>query len=466
MLLTLRVCSAGLLAMYLSYSGVAHAESTDQQVPGAMALLSEAIAAQTVAGKGNVPAFAKLLAAKLESAGFTKADIEIIPVGETAALAVRYRGTGEGKPILLSAHMDVVPADAADWDHKPFELKKSNGYLYGRGVADMKTNLVAMVETFIRLKRENFVPRHDMVLVFSGDEETDANSSAELAKRYKDAEFLLNGDGVGNEAIYTQDLKPILFKVQASEKTYADFKLEATSPGGHSSEPDVPGNAIYRLAKALGNIQAFQFPVQYDEITRASLSIVGKLGQGPAAEAMTKFSADPKDANAAAMISSSPSYIGQIRTTCIATMVNGGHAENALPQRATATVNCRIFPGNTVAEVKKTLIGVVADPSVKVTTEVADDAHSPASPLRPDVMQAITATVHERFPGLEIVPTMSSYATDSQTFRLAGVPSYGINPIFAKPGDTFAHGLNERILEGELPAALSFWHSLLSRLAK
>jgi acetylornithine deacetylase/succinyl-diaminopimelate desuccinylase-like protein len=315
----------------------------------------------------------------------------------------------------------------------------------------------------MRFKREGFVPSREMILVFSGDEETDMASTRELAKRYHDADFLLNADAGGGT--YDSKLKPVVYEIQAAEKTYADFTLTVTSPGGHSSEP-TKDNAIYRLAKALDHVAAYEFPVQHSEITLASLKATGEHTIGPLAQAMRQFAAHPDDAKAAAVISADPAYVGQIRTTCVATMLDGGHALNALPQRATANVNCRIFPGEHVAAVQATLAKVIDDPSVKITVKPPPPVESPASPLRPDVMAAVAATIHERFPGVDVVPGMSAGASDSMYFRNAGVPCYGVDPTFAKPNDTFAHGLNEKLLASELPAALEFWHSLLMKLAK
>ncbi|MEO7431176.1 MAG: M20/M25/M40 family metallo-hydrolase [Dokdonella sp.] len=454
---------AACIALAIGSLSRAAAETTAHTMPETMDILRHAIAAQTEEGKDKVPEFARYLADKLESAGFAKADIDIIPVARTAALVAHYRGSGKGKPILLSAHMDVVTANPKDWTRDPFTLIEENGYLYGRGTADMKTNLVTLVATMMRFKREGFVPSREMILVFSGDEETEMASTRELAKRYHDAEFLLNADSGGGT--FDDQMKPVDYEIQAAEKTYADFLLTVTSPGGHSSEP-APGNAIYRLNKALDHVEAHAFPVQHSDITLASLKALGEHGNGPLAQAMLTFSANPNDAAAAATISADPAYVGQLRTTCVATMIDGGHALNALPQRATANINCRIFPGVSIDSVQATLNTVVADPTVKITVQLPAPVQSPPSPLRADVVAAVTATVHERFPAVQIVPGMSSGASDSLYFRNAGVPSYGVSPNFGKANDSFAHGLNEKLLASEVPAALDFWHSLLTKLAK
>ncbi len=454
---------AGCLALAFAHAPQAAAESTEQMMPETMDMLRHAIAVQTVEGKNQVPAFAQYLANKLESSGFAKSDIEIIPVGHTAALVAHYRGSGQGKPILLSAHMDVVAADPKDWTRDPFKLIEENGYIYGRGTADMKTNLITLVATMMRFKREGFVPGHEMILVFSGDEETEMASTRVLAQRYHDAEFLLNADSGGGT--YDASLKPVAYEIQAAEKTYADFLLTVTSPGGHSSEPS-PDNAIYRLATALDHVAGYVFPVQHSDITLASLKAVGEHSSGPLAQAMLRFSTNPNDAKAAAVISADPAYVGQLRTTCVATMLDGGHALNALPQRASANINCRIFPDTSIASVENTLNRIVADPTVKITVQQPAPVQSPASPLRADIVAAVTATVHERYPSVDVVPGMSAGASDSMYFRNAGVPSYGVSPNFGKAGDSFAHGLNEKLLASEVPAALDFWHSLLTKLAR
>lgn len=453
------------LAIAVACAAPALAETTAQSMLETMDMLAHAIATPTVQGKDQVPALANYLAGKLQAGGFAKSDVEVIPVGHTAALVARYRGNGKGgKPILLSAHMDVVAAsNRAAWaPHDPFKLTRDGAYLYGRGVADMKTQLVVLVETMLRLKREGFVPDRDLILVFSGDEETEMASTAALAKRYHDAAFALNGDAGGG--IFDADLKPVLFEVEAAEKTYADFELTVTSPGGHSSEP-TPDNAIYRLGDALHRIASYPFPVRYNAITLGAMRAFGARGHAALAQAMQRFAAHPGDAKAAAVISADPAYVGQLRTTCVATMLQAGDAPNALPKHATANVNCRIFPGVSVAAVEATLNRVIADPHVKVSVRPPPPVAAPASEMRPDVTDAVAAAIHARFPGLELVPEMDAGASDCIYFRNAGVPCYGVDPAFAKPNDSFMHGINERLLATEIPASLSFWHDLLVRLA-
>lgn len=455
---------AGVACGLLVGNGVAQAATTAEVLPESRAMLQHAISLHTVAGQGQVPVFAAYLADKLKAGGFAAADVEIIPVGETAALVARYRGTGQGKPIVLNGHMDVVAADPKDWQRDPFTLVEENGYFYGRGTADMKASVVELVQTLIRLKHEGFKPSRDLILALSGDEETSMASTRELAKRYRDAEFMLNADG-GGGIIDPASGTPSLFELQAAEKTYADFRISFTSPGGHSSEPS-PDNAIYRLAQAIARIAQYQFPPQSNEITRASLRALGTRTPGALGAAMQQFAAHPDDAKAAAVISADPAYVGQIRTTCVATTLAAGHALNALPQSASLTVNCRIFPGTSVDSVRDTLAKLVADPKASLVRLPPLRPASPASPLRQDVLDAVSYAVHQRYPKVAVVPSMSAYGTDSMYFRPEGLPSYGVGGHFSKPDDTFAHGLNERLPVSELAAGLDYWHTLLTRLAK
>ena len=378
---------------------------------------------------------------------------------------MRYRGNGKGgKPILVLAHMDVVTAKPEDWERDPFKLIEENGYFFGRGTQDIKGEIALITATFLRLKSERFVPTRDLIIAFSGDEETTMATTRELATRYRvltDAEFALNGDG-GGGSLDSSTGKPQYYKVQGAEKSYASFTLTAHNPGGHSSQPR-PDNAIYDLADALKALQGYSFPIMWNDWTiggfkAAAASTPGELGQ-----AMAKFAANPGDPEAAAVLARSPSMIGRTRTTCVATMLAGGHADNALPQSATATVNCRIFPGTAVAEVRDTLQRVAGD---KIEVKVHGDSYEgPPSPLRDDVTAAVTRAVHASYPGVPVVPDMAPYYTDGSTFRGAGIPTYGVSSLFMKSSDEFAHGLNERIPVEAFYAGLDHWYVLLTTLA-
>ncbi len=438
--------------------GLAKAETTAQILPQTMDMLSHAISVQTYHGNGQVPKLANYFADKLKAGGFPAADVQVIRVGETAALIARIHGTDNGKPIVATGHMDVVPANPKDWQRDPFKMVQEDGYIFGRGVADMKTSTVALVQTFIRLKQEDFKPRRDLVLALSGDEERDELSTRELAKHFPDADYVLIAEGGGGTIDPTTG-KPSLFEVQAAEKTYADFQVTYTSPGGHSSEPS-QDNAIYHLAKAIDRIAAYRFPPMSNEITRASLAALGERTPGAIGGAMQAFARNPKDANAAAVIAGDPAYVGQIGTTCVATMLAAGHAPNALPQSATATINCRIFPDTTAAQVRDTLVKVIDDPKAEISAARPPLGPS-SSPIREDVMDAVARAVHQRYPKLDVVPSMAAYATDGKVYRAAGIPTYGIAAQFTKPNDTFMHGLNERLPVSEVAASLDYWHSLL-----
>jgi acetylornithine deacetylase/succinyl-diaminopimelate desuccinylase-like protein len=459
---------AAIFAVALA-AGSAQAQTNAQAEAQALELLKRGVAFRTVAGAGNqTPEYAAYLKSALVAGGFADEDVRIERIGDTAYLVARYRGSGKGKngakPILISGHMDVVEAKPADWERDPFTPVIENGYLFGRGASDNKFDLSTFVATVIQLKREGFKPARDILLLFSGDEETGMKTTAALSEQFHDAELLLNIDGGGGDL--DEAGRPVMFGVQGAEKTYADFELSVTNPGGHSSAPRKL-NAIYQLAAALEKVAAHEFPGQVNEITRASWAAAAAKSADPKlADAMRRFAANPDDAEARAILRADPNYIGQTGTTCVATMVNAGHAPNALPQRATANVNCRIFPGTPIEAVRAKLAEVIGDPGIRITKVESGSVPSDASPLRPELMKVITRAVHARFPDVPVVPVMSSGATDSMWFRGKGVPSYGVSPLFMKASDSFAHGLNERIPVGEIGPAITFYKSVLTDLAK
>lgn len=459
------LAAAALAALALA-PGAVRAQAHPQAEAQALELLKRGIAFRTVAGPGNqTPDYARYLKGVLVAGGFAESDVEIVPMGDTAYLVARYRGTGKpgAKPLLISGHMDVVEAKPSDWTRDPFTAVLENGHVYGRGAADMKNDLSTMVAALIDLKRTGFRPGRDILLLLSGDEETAMKTTAAMADRFADAELLLNIDA-GGGALDAAD-KPVYFGIDAAEKTYADFELVVTNPGGHSSAPR-RDNAIYALAHALTRIEAHAFPGELNEITRASWQAEAAKAEPARAATIRRFLANPQDAEALAELRSDPSLIGQTGTTCIATMASAGHATNALPQRATANVNCRIFPGTPVDAVRQTLAAAVADPAVQIRTLESGSVASPASPLRPDVMRAVTEAIHARFPGVAVVPGMSSGASDSMWFRAKGVPSYGVSPVFQHPGESFAHGLNEKSPLSEIAPSITYYRSVLTALAR
>jgi carboxypeptidase PM20D1 len=431
----------------------------------ALEILTKSIGYRTVVGAAQVPAYAAYLKGVLVNAGYADEDIRIEPVGESAALTARYRGTNPKlKPMLLIGHMDVVEAKREDWERDPFVAVVENGYVYGRGSVDNKFDVSMMVAALAHLKKSGWKPRRDVILALSGDEETSMVTTRKLAEQFKGAaEFALNGDAGGG--LLSEEGKPVFYGIQAGEKTYEDFTLSVTNPGGHSSRPG-KANAITQLARALARVGEYQFPVLTNELTTAYFKASAPNTPGEIGEAMKRYVANPKDEAAIATLSAQPEYVGQLRTTCVATMLSGGHAPNALPQRATANVNCRIFPGTPVASVRETLMQVIADPSVTVTTQNSGSIESPVSPLRDDVMSAVKKSIHAQHKGLSIIPSMSAGATDGMHFRANGVPTYGIAGLFMKASDDFSHGLNERAPVAAIDGALAHWDSVLRDLAK
>lgn len=428
----------------------------------AKAILMRSVAVRTVQGAGQVPKLAAYYADVLRQAGFAEEDIVITPMGETATFAATIRGRDAAlKPLLMIGHMDVVEADPKDWTRDPFVPVEENGYIFGRGAEDNKYDVAMMVATLAQLKKEGWTPRRTVTLLLSGDEETDMATTRALAARYKDAEMLLNGDGGGG--LLNEAGEPVLYQLQAGEKTYADFEIGFTDAGGHSSAP-TPGNPIYRLAKAIDRIAAFEFPAMRNELTQASLALSADRIGGEVGQAMRRF-AETGDPAAAKILSSRPEFVGQVRTTCVATMAQAGHALNALPQSAKVSVNCRIFPGVPIEDVKAQLVKVVNDPSATVTT-LNDPTGSDASPLRADVMDAVRDAVSARAPGIAIMPGMSAGATDSVHFRALGVPSYGVSSLFMRAEDGFAHGLNERVPVAGIRESLEQWDRVLRALAR
>ena len=430
--------------------------------PDAHEILLKSIAIPTVEGRGKVPELATYYSGVLKAAGYADGDIVFTPMGETGYLSVTLKGRTTAKPILLNGHMDVVEARAADWTRDPFVPVEENGYIFGRGSEDNKYDVAMMVATMAQLKREGYRPKQDVILVLTGDEETHMFTAAAAAEKYKNAEMLLNGDGGGG--LLGDDGKPSMYLLQAGEKTYADFSVTLTDPGGHSSAP-TPGNPIYRMGPILARLEAYHFPAQQNELTRASLGLAADKFGGDMGSAIRAYLDNPGDLAAADRISAFPELIGQVRTTCTATMLGGGHAPNALPQRATLNINCRIFPGVSVESVQATLAKVIADPSATLAV-LEKPLASDASPLRPDVVKAVTAAVQTRYPGLKVVPSMSAGATDSLYFRAVGVPSYGVASLFMKPADGFAHGLNERVPSDAIAAAQAQWVSVVKALTK
>ncbi len=416
---------------------------------------------------GDVTKAADAVAARLKAAGFPAADMQIIgPDPRKGNLVFRYRGTGARKPILLLAHLDVVDAKREDWSMDPFTFIEKDGFFYGRGTSDDKAMASQFVANLIRLKEEGFTPDRDLILALTADEEGGAFNGAEwLVKNHKDlidAEFAINEGGGGN----MRKGKYLTNEVQASEKVFQDFRLEVTNPGGHSSLP-VKDNAIYHLAAGLNRLSAYDFPVELNEVTRAYFARSADVEADPKLAADMRAVAKPApDLAAAARLSASlPYYNSMMRTTCVATRLLGGHANNALPQMASANVNCRILPGVSPASVKTKLTEILADP--KISVAFVDEAHpSKPSPLRPDVMTVVESLTAAMYPGAIVVPVMSTGATDGLYLRNGEIPTYGVEGTFGDMDDVRAHGKDERVGVKQYFEGLEFQYRLIKALAR
>lgn len=447
-----------LAALFCSTAPAAQAAPTFADETAA--LLEEMIAFRSVEGSPDTARLAVRIADILKQAGFAAADVEIAESGPAPFLVATYQGESDEGPIVLSGHLDVVEAKAEDWGRDPFKPTREGGFIIGRGAVDNKFDVAAMTMTLARLKKEGFKPKRDIILALSGDEETHMASTKRLAERLEGASLVLNGDGGGGTL--NEDGAPLAYNLQTAEKTYADFEIAFANPGGHSSRP-TKENAIYRLARAIDKIAAFDFPAQASETTREFFRQTGAMTEGALGEAMLRFAENPKDKKALKVLRANPEYVGQTGTTCVATMIEGGHALNALPQRAAVSVNCRIFPGVAPETVKETLADIVDDPEAEISFVDKPD-YSDASPLRDDVVAAVRKAVDQRFPGLPVVPSMSAGASDSLHFRARGVPSYGVSGLFLRPSDDFSHGLNERAPLDAIEGALAHWRTLLTEL--
>jgi acetylornithine deacetylase/succinyl-diaminopimelate desuccinylase-like protein len=437
----------------------------------ALEIFRDIIAIRTAEGQGKVPELANYLAERFREGGFDNEDIHVLPLqlsnGElTASLVVRYRGNGASgrDPILMIAHMDIVDALPEDWERDPYTLIEEDGFFFGRGTLDNKFGITTLTTTFLRLKAEGFTPGRDLIIAFSGDEETNMETIRDLVSTHRelvDAEYVLNADG--GSGLLDHENDAVAYYLQASEKAYASFEITVRNPGGHSSMPRAD-NAIYELAAALKNIEAFEFPVQVNDVTRGYFSVMASMTPGPTGDAMRRFAEDPQDQDAIDVISADPSTVGLLRTTCVATMLRAGHAENALPQSATATINCRIFPGVPFERVRDTLKDVSGSPSLEFVT-LDEPRAGPSSELNEEVVSAVSEAVHARYPGIPVIPYMAAYATDGRETRIAGMPTYGVMGLFIREEDQFSHGLNERVPVSEFYGALEHWYRILQALA-
>ncbi len=426
--------------------------------------MEKAVSFKSTEKHGETPKMAAWLASEFRAAGFKKDEIEIVSAGTSVGLVVRYRGDGaSGKsPILFLGHMDAVEAERADWDHDPFVLTEKDGVFYGRGLVDNKYGIVDLTQTFIRLKKEGFKPTRDLIIAFSGDEETGMLTTRALAEKLKGAEFALNSDAGGG--FDAPEGKTPVFYIQAAEKTYATYELTVKNNGGHSSQPRAD-NAIYELASALKKIEGYAFPVMWNDITLRNFKTDAASSDDATAKALLRFVEKPGDKKAVKTLSAVTHINATLRTTCVATMLKGGHAENALPQSATATVNCRIFPGVAVDAVKAQLAAVVENPAIEFAT-LDEPIESPASVLTPEIEAAVLGAVRKRYPNVVAVPYMEAGGTDGLHFRRAGIPTFAIGSLFLREEDSpNYHGKNENLRTDAFYAGLDHWTDIIKAIA-
>lgn len=452
----------------------AQLNQTDRQL--AREILKELIEINTTDSVGNVSAASEAMAKRLRSAGYADSDIFIGgPNDRKKNMVVRLRGTGAKQPVLLIGHLDVVEAHREDWTSDPFQLLEKDGYFYGRGVVDMKGSDAIYVLTMMRLKQEGYRPDRDIILALTADEEGGKSNGVDwLLRNHRDlvdAEFSLNADGGG---VVTEKGKPFVVAMGASEKLYADYELEVTNPGGHSSLP-TPENAIYRLSDSLVRLQNYKFPFELNDVTRAFFEQTSKVQTGQTAADMLAVTKTPPDQAAIDRLSKDPFYNSTMHTTCIATRLQAGHANNALPQRATANVNCRILPGHSREQVMNDLIKVVDDPKVSVTlvsngvkVTVLGEREKVAMPpvkLMPAVMDPLQNIAAEMWPGAPVVPTMGTGATDGVYTNPAGIPTYGVCGLAIDVDDDRSHGRDERLPVESYYTGADFYYRYLKAVA-
>jgi len=457
-----------------SCSPAVSAQGSEQTKQLARDIFKQLIEINTTDSVGNVTTAAEAMATRLGDGGFAENDIHVAgPKERKKNLVVRLHGTGKRKPILFIGHLDVVEARREDWTTDPFEFIEKDGYFYGRGTEDMKEGDAILVTNFIRLRKEGYVPDRDVILALTADEEGGtANGVDWLLKEHRDwidAEYCINLDG--GEFEKDKD-KRLLAGIQASEKVYVDFQFESRNPGGHSSIPS-PDNAIYHLAGALARLQSFSFPVKINEITRNYFERNAALATGQLASDLKAVAHQPPESSAVQRLSANPYLNSLLHTTCVATMLSGGHAPNALPQTARANVNCRIFPGEDPQEVLHTLQRVANDPKVKISMvaqtgpdgKVTPVVAVPPSPLLTELTQAMERTLRVAWPGLPYVTTMSTGATDGKYTRIAGIPTYGISCMFFQRNDSRAHGKDERVGVQDFYDGIEFNYKLIKELS-
>jgi acetylornithine deacetylase/succinyl-diaminopimelate desuccinylase-like protein len=462
------------LCLLAGCAPILQAQAPEQTRQMAREIFKQLIEINTTDSVGNVTTAAEAMAKRLRDAGFSGDDVIVAgPNDRKKNLVARFRGTGARKPILFIGHLDVVEALRADWSTDPFEFIEKDGYFYGRGTEDMKEGDAILIANFIRLKKEGYLTDRDVIVALTADEEGGSFNGVDwLLKEHRnwiDAEYCINLDG--GEFEKEKD-KRLLAGIQASEKVYVDFQFESLNPGGHSSVPS-PDNAIYHLAGALARLQSFSFPVRINEISRNYFERTSTMTTGQISADLKAVAKQLPDNAAVQRLSAYPYYNSLLHTTCVATMLSGGHAPNALPQTARANVNCRIFPGEDPQEILHTLEGLANDPKVRVSIvpQLAADGKPvpvlavPPSPLLPEVTQAMKKTLARTWPGVPLVATMSTGATDGKYTRIAGIPTYGISCMFFEMNDSRAHGKDERVGVQDFYDGVEFNYQLIRELS-
>ncbi|HVW77798.1 MAG TPA: M20/M25/M40 family metallo-hydrolase [Alloacidobacterium sp.] len=472
---TTALSAVALCALTIFLPGRAPAQVDPQTKQLAHDVFQQLIEINTTDSVGSVTAAAEAMQQRFLDAGFPKEDLYLGgPNDRKKNLVVRLHGTGEKKPILFIGHLDVVEARREDWTTDPFKFIEKDGYYYGRGTQDMKESDAILVTTFIRLKKEGYKPNRDLILALTADEEGGKSNGVDwLIKNQRpliDAEYVVNPDGGG---IDLQHGKAVDMDVDATEKLYGDYQLTALNPGGHSSLP-VPDNAIYHIADALQRVQNYTFPFELNAITRAYFEKMSTLESGQTSADMKAILSPPPDKAAIARLSENPEYNSTMHTTCVATRLSGGHANNALPQTAQANINCRILPGHSLEEVRQELIRIINDP--KVTVRYVDDAGGvfdvapdrkqlPPAALKQEVIQPLDALVQKMWPGTPVIPTMATGASDGVYTNAAGMPTYGISGIALESDDVRAHGKDERLPVDSYYRGVDFYYQFVKALS-
>lgn len=460
----------GLLLLAAAVSGATLDDATRQL---SRDIFRELIEIDTTDSAGNVTRAAQAMAKRLEDAGFARADVQVLgPNDRKQNMVARLRGSGARKPVLIIGHLDVVEARREDWTTNPFQFVEKDGYFYGRGTQDMKVNDAILVTTFIRLHHEAYRPDRDLILALTADEEGGAYNGVDwLLKNHRDlvdAEFVLNADAGG---LTTVNGKPVNVDVEASEKQYADFELTSLNPGGHSSLP-TPDNAIYHLTDALSRLEHSPFPVELNPITRTYFERRAPLEAPQVRADMNAILHTPPDAGSVERLSRDPRYNSMLRTTCVATRLSAGHANNALPQTAKANVNCRILPGHSPEETIQALVRIFDDPkvSVRYVSPTGGTAPAPTSkgfpPVMPapEVLRPLERVAAEMWPGAPVIPDMETGASDSIYTVAAGIPSYGVNGVGIDQDDIRAHGKDERVRVSAYYEGVDFYCRFLKAL--